>query len=115
LFALAALAATGASFAQVTITGNLTSGYAQTTTNTYATGAAINFVAPRSLPANALGAGSPAITAGQTLSTALLGQTPARSTSVQNNASGFGVDTAEIFMTAKEAIGGGQSVEAKLT
>ena len=35
LIALAALAATGASFAQVTITGNLTSGYSQSALNSY--------------------------------------------------------------------------------
>jgi len=79
LIALAALAATGASFAQVTITGNLVSGYSQATSNTY-------------------------------------GGTKAGNNRVitQNVASGFGVDTAEIMFTAKEDIGGGQSVQAEL-
>lgn len=79
LVALAALAATGASFAQVTITGNLTAGFQNSVTNSY-TGLAYN--------------GSRVVT--------------------QNTNSGFGVDTAEVFFTAKEDIGGGQFVEAKL-
>jgi len=87
LIALAALAATGASFAQVTITGNVTSGYQQTITNSYS---------------------------GSTGTIAALGLAGNNRVTTQNGASGFGVDTAEIFFTAKEDIGGGQSIEAKI-
>ena len=67
LIALAALAATGASFAQVTITGTVASGFKDRIS---ADGA-------------------------------------------QTRTSGFGVDKAEINFTAKEDMGGGQSIEAK--
>jgi len=65
LVALAALAATGASFAQATITGNVTWGYTQSTVN------------------SAL-------------------------------ASGFGVDTSEVYFNAKEDLGGGWAADAKM-
>jgi len=94
LIALAALAATGASFAQVTITGNLTSGYSQASTNAY-TGI---------LTRDAVAIGVVTV----------LGQNAAARTVRQNSASGFGVDNAEIMFTAKEDIGGGQSVQAEL-
>ena len=65
LVALAVLAASGASFAQVTISGNLTAGFQSQTTGA-------------------------------------------------NNASGFGVDTAEVVFSAKEDLGGGMKASAKL-
>ena len=80
MFELAALAAKGASFAQVTISGNLTAVYRQSTT-------AI-------VKANSAASLNQIVT--------------------QANTSGFGVDTAEINLCAKEDLGGGQSVEAKL-
>jgi predicted porin len=126
LIALAALAATGASFAQVTITGNLTAGFQQTTSNGY-TGLTTQTAAARNNYATAIlvsrgttlaqaqlalqnGALDPASPNYQPALAAAVGP---RST-VQNNASGFGVDTAEIFITAKEDIGGGQTIEAQL-
>jgi len=106
LIALAALAATGASFAQVTITGNLTSGFQQKTTNAYTgQGAAITTLnavtATTNVGAVPVAAGSTLVAGGNRVVT-------------QNVASGLGVDTAEVFLSAKEDIGGGQSVEAKL-
>jgi len=68
LVALAVMAATGASFAQVTLSGTVASGYKD--------------------QISADGA--------------------------QSRTTGFGVDTATINFTAKEDIGGGQSIEAKL-
>jgi len=99
LIALAALAATGATFAQVTITGNLTSGYQQTITNSYTGNQGGYQVLTSTIPA-----------------AAPVGSIVGNNTRVatQNGASGFGVDTAEVFITAKEDIGGGQSVEAKM-
>ena len=85
LVALAALAATGASLAQVTITGNLITGYQQSVTNSYLTGGSI-----------------------------VVGPVTSRSATQQVGASGFGVDTADITITAKEDIGGGQTVQAEL-
>ena len=87
LVALAALAATGASFAQVTITGNFTIGYQQNVTNSYSTGGSIQ---------------------------ALGGIISSRGATTQVGTSGFGVDTADITLTAKEDIGGGQTVQAEL-
>jgi len=99
LIALAALAATGASFAQVTITGNVISGYQQSITNAY-TGTQGGFTVTTTANAAIVPVG------------AIVGNGSRVAT--QNNASGFGVDTAEIFFTAKEDIGGGQTIEAKL-
>ena len=87
LVALAALAATGASFAQVTISGSLISGYQQSTTNSYTSGGPIGILG---------------------------GLVKNRGGVTQNNSSGFGVDTADINFTAKEDIGGGQTVQAEL-
>jgi predicted porin len=81
LIALAALAASGASFAQTTLTGTLAMGYKATTS--VATNAAV------------LGTGQAAAPA--------------------TDAAGFGVDTSEIVISVKEDIGGGQSVQAKMT
>jgi predicted porin len=122
LIALAALAATGASFAQVTITGNLTSGYQQTISNAYTGGAATNFVMPATLGPFGVGTTQssavvvPALAAAVPLTAAQQAvlTNPKRSATTQNGASGFGVDTAEIIITAKEDIGGGQTVEAML-
>jgi len=99
LIALAALAATGASFAQVTITGNVISGYQQTVSNAYTGLQTRDPVAVGTLNG---------------IATLGLGTGGGARTTQQNGSSGFGVDTAEIFFTAKEDIGGGQSVEAKL-
>jgi len=96
LIALAALAATGASFAQVTITGTVASGFQQSVTNAY-TGIQGSVVAG---------------TLGNVPQGTVLSANGNR-VATQNAASGFGVDTADINFTAKEDIGGGQSVEAK--
>ena len=93
MFALAALAATGASFAQVTITGTIASGFQQSISNSYSN--AGNLITT--------GNAAPAFA-----------NTGTRTGVTQNMSSGFGVDTADIIFTAKEDIGGGQSVEAKL-
>ena len=101
LIALAALAATGASFAQVTISGTVASGFSQATSNTYSGIQTRDATAVAIISAlNGGGAAGAAASA-------------ARST-VQNSASGFGVDTADIVLTAKEDLGSGQTVEAKL-
>lgn len=81
IIALAALAASGASFAQVTITGTLAMGYKATK----ATGV------------SALNAG--------------IINTPAAGGA---DASGMGVDTSQINISAKEDLGGGQSIEAQM-
>jgi predicted porin len=123
LIALAALAATGASFAQVTITGNLTAGYSQATTNSY-TG--IQSLSARQALVIGQMAANPAFGSVATVQAALAANVPAAvqtfnggvaglaRTARQDSASGFGVDIAEIFITAKEDIGGGQTIEAKL-
>jgi predicted porin len=89
LIALAVLAASGASFAQVTITGTLITGYKSSF--------------------------NPAMTtANQTVSTVgnqLLG---GLGTNPRGDSSGLGVDTSEITFTAKEDLGGGYSVQAKM-
>lgn len=90
------MAATGASFAQVTITGTVASGFSQATSNTYS--------GLQTRDATAVG----------TITVLSGAAAAAARTTVQNSASGFGVDTADIVLTAKEDIGGGQSVEAKL-
>jgi predicted porin len=83
LIALAALAVSGVSFAEVTISGSLIMGYKATkSTGTNAI----------SIPG--LGLNAAAVAGGE--------------------ASGFGVDTSEIDITATENLGGGQSIEAKL-
>jgi hypothetical protein len=69
LIALAVLAASGASFAQATVTGNVSMGYLQSTMGSAAGGV---------------------------------------------DASGFGVDTAELYFDAVENLGGGSKVSAKL-
>ncbi|OGB32946.1 MAG: hypothetical protein A3F78_21665 [Burkholderiales bacterium RIFCSPLOWO2_12_FULL_61_40] len=85
LIALAVLAASGASFAQVTVTGTLAMGHKLTT----------------SVGTNAI-----------TLSP-FLGGTAIPATSGAD-ASGFGVDTSEIDFVATEDLGGGQKIEAAL-
>lgn len=86
LLAMAILAASGASFAQVTISGSLIMGYKATkSTGTNA----IN------LTPFGFGLGNVAAVAG-------------------NDASGFGVDTSEINFSAVEDLGAGQKIEAKL-
>lgn len=81
LIAMAALAVGGASFAQVTLTGTLATGYKSTRST-----------------------GTQAITiAGLGLNAAAV---------PGNDAGGWGIDTSEIKITAKEDLGAGQAVEA---
>lgn len=94
LIALAVLAASGASFAQVTITGNYTYGFKQST-----------IASPSSLPAG-LPAGAAAVTQ------ALSGGTGGNSA---GDSSGFGVDTSLVTFAAKEDLGGGMSVAAEMS
>lgn len=84
LIALAVLAASGASFAQVTITGTLAMGYKQTTS-----------VGTNAINIPGLGLFAVPATSGA-------------------DASGFGVDTSEIDFAATEDLGGGQKIEAIL-
>nr|WP_315493727.1 porin [uncultured Rhodoferax sp.] len=92
LIALAVLAASGASFAQVTITGNYTAGYKS------------SYQAPRQG------------TAGQQ---AIQGVTQAIAGGSGGNAvgdsSGLGIDTSLITFAAKEDLGGGMSVAAEMS
>ncbi|MDR7308207.1 porin [Rhodoferax saidenbachensis] len=74
LIALAVLAASGASFAQATISGNVTSGYRASTAVTTAAGV-----------------------------------------STSSDSSGLGLDTAELFFTANEDLGGGLKATAVLS
>lgn len=88
LIALAVLAASGASFAQVSITGNLTYGYQSATVGDVTTSA------------TGVSLGQAALTAagyGQ------LGDT-----------AGMGAETAEVLFTAKEDLGGGYSATASM-
>lgn len=94
LIALAVLAASGASFAQVTITGNYTYGFKQSTT-----------ASPSSLPAGLL-SGAAQITQ------ALSGGTGGNAA---GDSSGFGVDTSLVTFTAKEDLGGGMSAVAEMS
>jgi len=89
LIALAVLAASSASFAQVTITGEVQMGYqALHTVSGGAMGAVPNFAAP---PYLGIYNGS----------------------SVQNDQGGLGIDTANLYFTVTEDLGGGQKVVAK--
>lgn len=92
LIALAVLAASGASFAQVTITGNYTVGYkqSQTSPSTVATGS----------------------TLAQQVTQGLAGGNAGNAT---GEASGLGVDTSLVTFTAKEDLGGGMSVVAEMS
>jgi predicted porin len=87
LVALAVLAASGASFAQVTMTGEFTWGY-KATTNSRAVKAV-----PQDLPNNILG--SAAVAGGA-------------------DSSGFGVDYSNINFMASEDLGGGTKVSVKM-
>ena len=89
LIALAVLAASGASFAQVTITGTLAMGYKQTTS--VGTSRAVHPVAGAPFFGAVLNAGNSGA-----------------------DAAGFGVDTSEIDFAATEDLGGGQKIEAAL-
>lgn len=91
LIALAVLAASGASFAQVTITGNYTAGYKSSVTSpsTVATGATLN----------------------QQVTQGIAGGNAGNAT---GDASGLGNDTSLITFTAKEDLGGGMSVVAEM-
>ncbi len=84
LIALAVLAASGASFAQVTITGTLAMGYKQT--KSVGTSGVTHPVF--GIPINAATSGK--------------------------DSSGFGVDTSEIDIAVTEDLGGGQKIEAML-
>lgn len=84
LMALAVLAASGASFAQVTISGSLIMGYKDT------------------------------LSAGATAVGAIPGLYAGNAASSGAQASGFGVDTSEIDFAATEDLGGGQKIEATL-
>lgn len=88
LVALAALTATGV-FAQVTITGTIAMGYKQSFN-------------PQMTAAN---------TAISSLGNALLG---GLNGNARGDSSGFGVDTSEIYFTAKEDLGGGYNIEGML-
>lgn len=89
LIALAAIAATSASFAQVTISGAVVSGYRQSITNT--------------------NTASGTLGGGQTVQ-----QIIASKVTTQNTSSGLGLDDAYVTFTAKEDLGGGQSVSAEM-
>lgn len=93
LIAAAVLAASGASFAQVTITGNYTYGFKQSTT-----------ASPNSL-SGALAIGAATVT--QALSGGNAGNSV-------GEASGFGVDTSLVTFAAKEDLGGGMSAAAEM-
>lgn len=92
LIALAVLTVSGASFAQVTITGNYITGYkqSQTSPSTVATGA----------------------TVAQQVTQNLAGGNGGNAT---GEASGLGVDTSLVTFTAKEDLGGGMSVVAEMS
>nr|WP_315848888.1 porin [uncultured Rhodoferax sp.] len=88
LIALAVLAASGASFAQVTITGNYTAGYKASTT------AAFGGTGTVSGTTQALVGGNNGNAAG--------------------DASGFGIDTSLVTFAAKEDLGAGMSVAVEM-
>lgn len=91
LIAMAVLSAASASFAQVTITGNLAMGYKS------------SFSAPNK---------GPALTqAVQGVTEALAGGTGGNPT---GDSSGFGVDTSQINFAATEDLGGGMSIAAEM-
>ena len=85
LIAMAVLAASGASYAQnVTISGTVGIGFEQLTN------------------------------VGQLTASSGLGFVPATAAVAGSDSSGLGGDTVELYFTAKEDLGGGQSIEAKL-
>ena len=86
LIAMAVLAASGASFAQVTITGTYAAGYKTSTT-------------------------SATTTTAQVVTQALAG---GNSGNVTGDAAGLGIDTSLITFSAKEDLGGGMSVAAEM-
>lgn len=92
LIALAVMAVSGASMAQVTITGNYTIGYKQSTTSpsTAATGS----------------------TVAQQVTQGLAGGNGGNAT---GESSGLGVDTSLVTFTAKEDLGGGMNVVAEMS
>jgi len=92
LIALAVLAASGASFAQVTVTGTLITGYKS------------------SLTAPTKGTQAEQIT--QSVTAALAGGSGGN---VVGDSSGLGIDTSLITFTAKEDLGGGMSVAAEMS
>lgn len=87
LIALAVMAVSGASMAQVTITGNYTIGYKQSTT-------------------------SPAATLAQNFTQAVAG---GNGGNANGEASGLGVDTSLVTFTAKEDLGSGMNVVAEMS
>jgi predicted porin len=92
LIALAVLAASGASFAQVTVTGTLITGY-KASFNPATSGLSVANQRISAVGNTLLGG---------------LGGNPV------GDSSGLGVDTSEITFTAKEDLGGGYSVQAKM-
>jgi predicted porin len=92
LTALAALAVSGASFAQVTITGNLITGYKS------------SYTAPNKGTALEQGI--------QSVTQALAGGSGGNAV---GDSSGLGIDTSLITFTAKEDLGGGMSVAAEMS
>lgn len=92
LIALAVLAASGASFAQVTITGNYTTGYKS------------SYNAPRQ--------GSATEQATQNITQIIAGGSGGNAV---GDSSGLGIDTSLITFAAKEDLGGGMSVAAEMS
>jgi predicted porin len=92
LVAMAVLAASGATMAQVTITGTLATGYKMSSTSSMAPGAGGSNVAA--------------------LANQLMGGTGGNPV---GDSSGFGLDTTEIVFTAVEDLGGGSKVTAAMT
>jgi predicted porin len=87
LIALAVMAVSGASMAQVTITGNYTIGYKQSTT-------------------------SPTVTGAQGFTQSVAG---GNAGNPNGEAGGLGVDTSLVTFTAKEDLGGGMNVVAEMS
>lgn len=92
LIALAVLAASGASFAQVTITGTYAAGY-KSSTNAPATGTLTQQITQGVTQAIAGGSGGNAV----------------------GDSSGLGIDTSLVTFAAKEDLGGGMSVAAEMS
>ena len=92
IIALAVLAASSASFAQVTITGNYTAGYKTST--------------------NAPNKGTPLQQGIQSVTQALAGGSGGNPV---GDSSGLGIDTSLITFTAKEDLGGGMNVAAEMS
>lgn len=91
---MAVLASTGAAMAQVTITGNYTVGYKQSSTT----------------PASNAGAGIPTLAASTTEKLA-----GGSAGNASGDASGLGIDTSLVTFNAKEDLGSGMSVAAEMS